>query len=219
MFWGLCEPSPHDLWFIMEHCDQSLRRYLDTKGSPMAPEEKLRLIMEIAAALKILHQQQILHRDLKASNVLLTDKLQVKLADFGFSRAFDDATMGMSLVGTPGWMAPELFSDTGYSLSPAVDIFAFAMTIFEILDPAYVCRFSTDSWKTEITKRKPKWRPALPPDSLSQAIAPLLKECWHANPLRRPSAQFIDTFCQQLQKSLPQAGPSSSSAGPALPSG
>jgi serine/threonine protein kinase len=177
----------------------------------MSPEEKLRIILEIAAALSILHKQQILHRDLKASNILLTGNLEVKLADFGFSRAFDEATVGMSLVGTPGWMAPELFSATGYALSPAVDMFAFAMTIFEILDPAFVFQFTADSWKTSITQRKPKWRPAIPPDALSQALAPLLKECWHANPARRPSAHFVHIFCQQLVEKFPPpsaAGPS-----------
>jgi hypothetical protein len=129
-FWGLCEPSPREMWFIMEHCQQNLRSYLDDHGARITEAEKLRIISEIAAALSILHKQQILHRDLKATNILLTSSLEVKLADFGFSRAFDEATVGTSLVGTPGWMAPEVFSAaSGYALTPAVDTFAFAMTV------------------------------------------------------------------------------------------
>ena len=57
--------------------------------------------------MEYLHSQRIIHRDLKAGNILLNSNLDVKVADFGLSLALDTVhSGGDSLVGTPGYMAP-----------------------------------------------------------------------------------------------------------------
>jgi serine/threonine protein kinase len=235
----------------MEYCDCSLRSYLNKVGSQLPSGEQLRIGTEIAEGLQILHQHEIIHRDLKADNVLLkieAGQYCVKLTDFGTARSMTTgaiATIGS--VGTPGFMAPELFEDRGYHLSPAIDIFSWAMTMLEILDPTYV--FARDPaaggipaelqklnpqefarrllvrWQELITRPKQqqqqeqysasahgtaassedtvtetmgRWRPELPDDPLSEALRPLINECWHAKPRRRPSARLIRIFLEAM---------------------
>jgi hypothetical protein len=216
-------PSVHEITILMEPCDFSLDRYLKELGHSLPPIEKLRLFIEIAEGLEILHQNEILHRDVKPANILLKwegGRYYVKLTDFGASRSMAaGAVPTFGAVGTAGYMAPELFAVQRYQLTSAIDIFAFAMTMLEILNPGY--SFRTDpaaqipanlrghehliishlnlKWTELITKSSPVWRPAIPVDDLSLAMAPLIQECWDAESKRRPSARMIRLFCESVK--------------------
>jgi len=72
-------------------------------------EKKTRYIMrQIFEALLHVHRMNIVHRDLKPENVLLDDNLNVKLTDFGFARCLQPGEQLFELVGTPGYLAPEV---------------------------------------------------------------------------------------------------------------
>lgn len=74
------------------------------------PEEVIAYILSsVCKGLYVLHKKGQIHRDLKSDNLLLSNKAEVKLADFGFAiQLTKDRLNRKSVVGTPAWMAPEL---------------------------------------------------------------------------------------------------------------
>uniref|UniRef100_A0A2N9GD28 Protein kinase domain-containing protein n=1 Tax=Fagus sylvatica TaxID=28930 RepID=A0A2N9GD28_FAGSY len=104
---------------------------------------KFQIIIGIARGLQYLHEDshlQIVHRDIKASNILLDEKFQPRIGDFGLARFFheDQAYLSTAFAGTLGYTAPE-YAIRG-ELSEKADIYSFGVLVLEILS----CRKNTD---------------------------------------------------------------------------
>ncbi|KAL6647099.1 hypothetical protein ACP70R_014536 [Stipagrostis hirtigluma subsp. patula] len=115
----------------------SLDKYLycDEGKSTLNWTQRFRIIKNIASGLLYLHQRWekvVIHRDIKASNVLLDSEMNGRLGDFGLARLYDHGTdlQTTHVVGTMGYMAPELVS-TGKA-SPLTDVFAFGTFLLEM---------------------------------------------------------------------------------------
>lgn len=136
-FLGVSVPeSGAPVMLISELCKNGdLFDYL--RNNPPPPNKKAFLIMlDIAKGLEYLHiacKPQVIHRDVKSSNVLIDDKGRAKLNDFGLARVKQSTrSMIQSLVGTVNWQAPELWSAKP-SYTASVDIFAAALVYWEML--------------------------------------------------------------------------------------
>ncbi|CAN1219625.1 Probable LRR receptor-like serine/threonine-protein kinase At1g56140 [Linum perenne] len=104
---------------------------------------RFQIILGIARGLQYLHEDsplRIVHRDIKASNVLLDDKYQPRISDFGLARFFpeDQAYLSTTFAGTLGYTAPE-YAIRG-ELSEKADIYSFGVLVLEII----CCRKNTD---------------------------------------------------------------------------
>jgi serine/threonine protein kinase len=128
--YGEHEGSPY---FVMEYLPGgTLKKKM---GKPMQWEQALRLILPIAEALDYAHSQKMIHRDVKPSNILLTERGQPLLTDFGIAKILE-VEEGQTLtntgmgVGTPEYMSPEQWKGQA---SPRSDIYSLGVILYELL--------------------------------------------------------------------------------------
>ena len=102
------------------------------KGA-MAPAEALKVATQIASGMAFAHRQGIVHRDIKPMNILVTTDRQPKITDFGLAKMPGSAQMTMdgTVMGSPSYMSPEQANGTGADARS--DIYAFGITLFEML--------------------------------------------------------------------------------------
>lgn len=149
---------------------------------------------QILEGLAYLHSKGILHRDLKADNILVDFEGVCKISDFGTVRRSDDIygnVENMSLQGSIFWMAPEVVSLSKKGYSAKVDIWSLGCVVLEMFagrrpwsdDEAVQAMFKIGA------ERK---APPIPADvKLSKQAAHFLKNCFEVDPAKRPTAQRL----------------------------
>lgn len=127
--------SEGDIWIILEYCGGGSVSELIT-ASPLRslPLNFIRTITaSCLAGLLYLHSNRLIHRDIKCSNILLTEEGAVKLADFGVcTRLNDTVAKHNTLIGTPFWMAPEVIKEVSYDYT--ADIWSLGISVIEMAD-------------------------------------------------------------------------------------
>ncbi len=127
------------LYHVMPLLKESLRDRLEREGT-LAPHEAVRLVVQIASALSVAHAAGLVHRDVKPENILLNDKGEALLTDFGIARPVTMSRTGRMAqtlsatglpVGTPEYMAPEQLR--GESIDERADIYALGAVLYELL--------------------------------------------------------------------------------------
>jgi serine/threonine protein kinase len=110
----------------------TLKELIAKKGS-VDLETLSPIIVQVIAALRYAHKRGIVHRDLKSANILITEKNEVKLTDFGLAFARDSGTITQEgfVLGTPAYMSPE--QARGKKVDFRSDIFSLGVTIYEAL--------------------------------------------------------------------------------------
>lgn len=129
--------TPSSLNVFLEYCaGGSLRQFYKGLGHGIPEMDIVSFVNQILKGLEYLHEQGVVHRDVKAANVLLTESGRVKLADFGVATKV--ATLHATVVGTPNWMAPETVLG-GEGICTASDIWSLGATIIELftMNPPY----------------------------------------------------------------------------------
>jgi serine/threonine protein kinase len=126
------------LYLVMELVEgQSLRQIIKTQG-PLTPSTAAEVISQVCAVLDEAHRQQIIHRDIKPDNIMVSivsSGLRVKVLDFGIAKLRDvtasNLTQAGSVVGTPHYMSPE--QCLGKDLDFRSDIYSLGIVLYEIL--------------------------------------------------------------------------------------
>ncbi|KAJ7281522.1 kinase-like domain-containing protein [Mycena rebaudengoi] len=170
-------------------------------------------LFEIAQGLAYLHSQDIVHGDLRGSNILVNDLWHSCLADFGLA-VFSDATAATHTShrgGSVRWMSPELHYPQSCGLDTfkrtfASDVYSFACVCVEL----YTGRppFYDVSHDAAVMLRvMAKERPARPCDSsgramMSDALWTIVQQCWSHNVVERPSMARVVEMMQQANKEL-----------------
>uniref|UniRef100_A0A6Q2XWP1 non-specific serine/threonine protein kinase n=1 Tax=Esox lucius TaxID=8010 RepID=A0A6Q2XWP1_ESOLU len=127
-----CYLREHTAWLVMEYCLGSASDVLEVHKKPLQEMEIAAITHGALQGLAYLHSHNMIHRDIKAGNILLTEPGQVKLADFGSASIASPAN---SFVGTPYWMAPEviLAMDEG-QYDGKVDVWSLGITCVELAE-------------------------------------------------------------------------------------
>eukprot|EP01114_Cavostelium_apophysatum_P003871 TRINITY_DN1400_c0_g1_i4.p1 TRINITY_DN1400_c0_g1~~TRINITY_DN1400_c0_g1_i4.p1 ORF type:complete len:1584 (-),score=580.27 TRINITY_DN1400_c0_g1_i4:69-4820(-) len=129
-----------ELFIVMELCSGgSLLAIYEDFPKHVVPCSEAQIAFAIRESLKgiaYLHQMNIIHRDLKAANILITDKGEIKLADFGVSAQLTkERPHRLTLIGTPYWMAPEIITmDSSTPYKEKVDIWSLGITAIELAE-------------------------------------------------------------------------------------
>src|SRR5262249_14723284 len=115
----------HRPFFVLEFVEGgSLARKL--LGGPLPPIQAAEFVQTLARAMHCAHQNGIIHRDLKASNILLMADGTPRIADFGLAKRVDapgDLTRSGAVLGTPQYMAPEQALGQGHRIGPSTDVY------------------------------------------------------------------------------------------------
>uniref|UniRef100_A0A1A8RYV3 non-specific serine/threonine protein kinase n=1 Tax=Nothobranchius rachovii TaxID=451742 RepID=A0A1A8RYV3_9TELE len=127
-----CYLREHTAWLVMEYCLGSASDLLEVHKKPLQEVEIAAITHGALQGLVYLHSHNMIHRDVKAGNILLTEPGQVKLGDFGSASVVAPAN---SFVGTPYWMAPEviLAMDEG-QYDGKVDVWSLGITCIELAE-------------------------------------------------------------------------------------
>ncbi|KAF3931962.1 hypothetical protein ABW20_dc0101981 [Dactylellina cionopaga] len=127
----------HDVYMVMEYAEQDLANLLDHARVSYSQSEVKCLAKQLFEGLEYLHDRNVIHRDIKASNLLLTAKGILKIADFGLAREYSSRPLTPHVV-TVWYRSPELLLGAN-RYTTTVDIWAAGMVIGEILKQTPLC--------------------------------------------------------------------------------
>ncbi|GAV51661.1 hypothetical protein ZYGR_0AF01320 [Zygosaccharomyces rouxii] len=172
----------HNLYIILEYCSHgSLKNYI-SRGNGL-PESKAKMyVKQTLNGLNYLHEQGVIHRDIKAANLLLDSNNVVKLADFGVSTKVNTMTMAMTLAGSLNWMAPEIIGNRG--ASTLSDIWSLGATVLEVLtgNPPFHNLVDINIYYAIENDA------FIPPSFISKEAQDFLSICFQKNMYQRPTA-------------------------------
>ena len=174
----------------------SLAERLREQG-PLSLSETLRLGAEVAGGLAHVHTHDVVHRDVKPANILLSDG-GARLTDFGIARAPGATTLtgGGLILGTAAYLAPEQVRHG--DASPAVDVFALGLVLVECLTgkPCYPSSPAECAARLEV--------PVVVPTEVPEQVGEVLAAMTDLDAAGRPSAAVVaeqlDTLAERLEK-------------------
>ncbi|KAI1205165.1 cell division control protein [Annulohypoxylon truncatum] len=172
---------------ILEYCENgSLHSICKAYGK--FPENLVGVYMtQVLQGLQYLHDQGVIHRDIKGANILTTKDGKVKLADFGVSTStLAGPDKEAQVVGTPYWMAPEIIELSG--ATPASDIWSLGCTVIELLSgkPPYYHLQAMPALFAIVNDDHPPL-----PEGVSSAARDFLIQCFQKDPNLRVSARKL----------------------------
>lgn len=193
-----------DVVIVMEYVEGTTLRDSISQNGPLAPQEALRVLLGVAAALDTIHERGIVHRDVKPPNILLGRSGEVKLADLGIAAAPDrtSITTEGSVLGSFSYMSPEQLE--GAPATPAMDVYALSAVAYEALSGRRARQEDNPLALAHAIASHP------PPDltdvwpEAPAAAAALLKRGMSRNPAERPRS--AGELVQRLEAALTGQG-------------
>lgn len=139
------------------------------------------ILWQICSGIRDIHEGGIIHRDIKPNNIMLDNEGVIKIIDFGLARAEDHAKT-RSIIGTPVFMAPELWSGETISFDQSIDVYAFGMTALTLVSKN-IPRALTNHPPDEVTLSAiSSCLTGLPTD-----VVNMIYKCLNSDPAQRPA--------------------------------
>lgn len=188
-----------DRWmFTMEHVDGiDLLRYLSSRPDRDKASALRFSMLQLAEGLTALHQRRLLHRDVKPSNILVTESGRLVLLDFGLVRAFGDSSQSLaSFAGTPDYMSPE--QAAGETLTEPSDWYAVGVILYQCLTG----RLPFEGSFVEILRRKRVERPRPPVEffpELTNEVNALCQKLLERDPVARAGYSDVIRWARGIE--------------------
>ncbi|XP_063934064.1 uncharacterized protein LOC135145865 [Zophobas morio] len=162
--------------------------------SPLDEAVLSSLVLQLLHGLDYIHSLGVTHRDLKASNILLTSLGVVKLADFGIACPENNKSeLDKNITGSAYWMAPEVIEniDTTSYFPPTCDIWSLGITIIELFEqrpPLFELKPLNCLYRIAEETYHPFFKF---PEKISEELKSFVSTCLSRNPDERPAASFL----------------------------
>lgn len=193
-----------NVYIVLELCKKRSMMELHKRRKVITDYECRYYIYQIIEGVKYLHDNRIIHRDLKLGNLFLNDQLHVKIGDFGLATRIEyEGERKKTLCGTPNYIAPEILTKKGHSFE--VDIWSIGCVMYTLLvgQPP----FETKTLKDTYTKiKKCDYRV---PNFMRKSAASMVIAMLQSNPDKRPTIRQLFDFEFIKASPVPTSLPSS----------
>jgi serine/threonine-protein kinase ULK/ATG1 len=186
-----CKESQNNVYLVMEYCNGGdLADYLQARQT-LSEDTIAIFFRQIAAAIRACHEHNVVHRDLKPQNILLShpDKnnprvqdVILKIADFGFARFLSDGVMAGTLCGSPMYMAPEVIRSLQYD--GKADLWSIGTIMYQCLTGKAPFQAQTPQALKQYYERNVNLAPSIP-SSTSRELTDLIVRILKRNPKER----------------------------------
>ncbi|CAB4420750.1 unnamed protein product [Rhizophagus irregularis] len=184
------EPSDGNYMLVMNEFDIDLRKYLQQNRNQLTWKERIQIITNITLALRRIHKENAIHRDLHSGNILFKTKFSI--SDLGFCGPADKPLK--SIYGNLPYIAPEVI--IGKEQTFKSDIYSIAMLMWEVSSgqPPFIdCEHNYDLAMNIVNGIRPKIVPGTPLEYKN-----LMKQCWDADPSKRPDIITLDNKISEI---------------------
>ncbi|TYI56201.1 hypothetical protein E1A91_D11G193100v1 [Gossypium mustelinum] len=197
-FIGACTRSPN-LCIVTEFMARgSIYDYLHKQRGVFKLPSLLKVAVDVSKGMNYLHQNNIIHRDLKTANLLMDENQVVKVADFGVARVQSQSGVMTAETGTYRWMAPEVIEHKPYDHK--ADVFSFGISLWELLTGELPYGLLTPLQAAVAVVQK-SLRPTIPKHAHPR-LRELLERCWLQDPSQRPNFSEIIDILKQIAKEV-----------------
>lgn len=173
------------------------------KQTVLPPPVAMLILQDACYGLKSAHSKDIIHRDIKPGNILISKRGEIKLADFGIASDASDRENGITVsgssLGTPAYMSPEQFEDSS-KVDERADIYSLGIMLYEMVTGTkpYPGEFNMETFK--IVKKGRYIRPRRIDKKIPPEVAELIHKMIRPNPKKR--FQSVDAVLRAVKKYL-----------------
>jgi polo-like kinase 1 len=119
------------IYIVLELCQKRSMAELQKRRQFLTDPEVRYYMKQVLSAVQYLHENKIIHRDLKLGNLFINNEMQVKVGDFGLSTRIESGERRRTMCGTPNYIAPEILEKKGHGYE--VDVWSFGCIVFTLL--------------------------------------------------------------------------------------
>jgi len=193
-------------YFAMEHIEGRDLAHMVRDG-PLTPNRAARYLEKVAEAVEYAHQHNVLHRDLKPSNVLVGERDEPRVTDFGLAKKLtvDSAlTLSGQLLGSPNFMPPEQASSTQGKVGPQSDVYGLGALLYHVVTGRPPFHAATlEETLHQVFEQEPVSARALNP-GVPRDLDTICLKCLEKDPQRRyPTAQAVAEELGRFLRSEP----------------
>ena len=184
-FYSFFEDKDH-IYILLEICNKRSLMEMHKRRKTVTEAEVRYFVKQIAMACKYLHDNKIVHRDLKLGNLFINDAMEIKVGDFGLAtRITNGGERKMTLCGTPNYIAPEVLTKKGHSFE--VDVWSLGCIVYTLL----VGKPPFETSELKETYRKIRHNDYTIPSTVPYEARVFIEKMLQPDPHRRPTMEQI----------------------------